>query len=192
MSLRKSENEIIKELIFHFGRFPYTDGITYGGYDYDDTLSLPEFRPLGEYRYKIFLNSSPKDDLQGSFQLAHEMIHHIAPIPKENVLCFEEGLATWYQLDFIRRHYKKSRDGKGRNYYKGCMIDMSSSGPNYYSAYQDILKIIKGTGAPIWQLASEIINSQGSLSNINSQQLTEFTLIDDIELHNRLCQKFYP
>jgi hypothetical protein len=48
------------------------------------------------------------DEVMSDYQMAHEAVHCLDPVPINVVTVLEEGVATWFQTDFIRARYGRT------------------------------------------------------------------------------------
>jgi len=192
MSLKESESKIISDIKSHIQVFPFDNNVKYCGYKHDSILSKPELKPIGKGSYKIFLTkNNGKNDIQSIYQLAHELIHQIAPVNKELVNYFEEGMATWYQIDFVKRYLPKEKDYSKKIYYKSAIDLIQTNEPKYYRALQDIEALINQSAESIWTIVNRILLEKQNFSDIDLANLKIITNVEDEELLSRLCCKFY-
>lgn len=75
------------------------------------------------------------DIILARFQLSHELVHCLCPVQREPTLMIEEGMATRYQLGYIKKHSKR-KDwlcGEESKRYKNAL-----------SCYRDLVSNNKG------------------------------------------------
>jgi hypothetical protein len=113
------------------------------------------------------------------FNLAHETIHVLGPVLKDEVNFLEEGVATSFA--FERKHYK------GTDFCKTMRSQLCASENNYHRALDDVESLLRLRHDAIFQLRQ----TEKYLSRIIPSQI--FDAVPDCpkELSARLCAKFY-
>jgi hypothetical protein len=92
--------------------------------------SIPQIWFPGNCRHIAIQLGEPTmmDPVRARYQLAHETVHLLDPVVVGGVSVFEEGLATYYQLEYIHREAPK----------------YSTGDPKYDAACQLATKVIAG------------------------------------------------
>lgn len=165
----------------------------YIGFRYTNEVKFPECRPVDGNHEILLPISSKGDGIKTVYELAHECIHLITPVDKNNVNYFEEGLATKFQLDFIKK-YKHIRAQNGEIYYDVAMKKLRTEDEKYFRAYDDIEKIERLSTKTIYEICKELFQKDLiiSFAQITPEILEQVTGIkDNDELLIRVCEKFY-
>jgi len=178
ISVRATEKTIFAEI--EKGIFSDIDAnlkIYYKGYKYSKEVLNPECRRCNG-GYEILLpNNSKADEYKSVFELAHECIHLIAPVDIENVNYFEEGLATKFQLDFIKRYRQKDENGK--TYYDRAVQKLKEE-KKYSEALRIIEEIESLAGRTIYDICKELFQ-EGLIPSFDQITPTILHMITGIE-----------
>lgn len=154
-----------------------------------ENCKQPELKPYGNL-YKILLTGNCKNDpTRTKYQLAHEFIHLILPSFRKEVNFFEEGIATYFSLDFVRIKGLKAWGGQPYHEKAAKIMDQK-----YKTAYTDIQQLEKITGKSIYDICKHLISKDliQSFADVTPELLSEeFRIDDNLEVLKRLCSKFY-
>jgi hypothetical protein len=99
--------------------------------------------------YKLTMS----DATRAQFQLAHETVHLLDPVVAGTANVLEEGLATYYQLEYIRR--MDSNYSTGDEKYDAASSLVSS----LMTEYPDAIKTLRGQGRTISTLTAHQLQS---------------------------------
>ncbi|TXN72388.1 hypothetical protein [Methylobacterium sp. WL6] len=84
----------------------------------------------------VYLNSKLHTEDQGLFQLAHEVVHLLAPVRKEFANTLEEGCAVWFSLYGVSYQHPGYAD-KAKSY-----IENDPSAAKYKAALKDVVELL--------------------------------------------------
>ena len=116
------------------------------------------------------------NDKEALFQLSHEVIHLLSPAGGEKTTVLEEGLATYFSIQFVRQQgYEISADYIGSPSYRAAYDAVLS----LYESHEDADKLI------------ELLRLEYStLSQLSKQQIMQVITGIDESLAERLAAKF--
>ena len=81
---------------------PRVEGYVYKGIGFHRHGPRIQFPEPGQVQ--VMLSHSVRNQPAGAFfELSHEVVHLLAPVPKEEVTFLEEGLATWFSLEVMEK-----------------------------------------------------------------------------------------
>lgn len=155
----------------------------------DESYTKPELKPTnGEFRI-ILTGNCNGDGVRTQYQTAHELVHLISPVLRRDVNYFEEGLATYFSLDFVKS--KEFMAWGGMPYHEKAIEIMEKK---YKQAFSDILKLEELTERSIYEICKHLISNNliESFAEVTPELLSnEYHLKDNEEVLQRLGSKFY-
>lgn len=94
-----------------------------------------EYRPLPTFATCVInLNKGLENEIYAAFEISHEVIHLLTPVPPLEVTNFEEGLATYFSV-----YYLKSIGEIKFIEYK--IEEFKINNPEYFDAYQSVKEV---------------------------------------------------
>lgn len=122
-SLDEVEMLIGKREVSKFNEFQFWD------------KTYPQLIGDNKIGYTIFVSQlAKKSEHEAIYQISHEVVHLLSPTTKENVSLFEEGLATYFSLDQLRK--------KGFNSIADSnLVYLENNHKNYFIAYELVSKL---------------------------------------------------
>lgn len=107
------------------------------------------------------------EPMRAYFQLAHECIHLLSPVRSEESTVLEEGLATHFQIEYMRDTFRQPWHVETANYTRACELVSKLLAIN-----PDSIKILRANEPTISRIRAEQINSVcPSLTNAVCQEL---------------------
>lgn len=155
----------------------------------DESCTQPELKPINGFFGIILTGNFRGDGERTQYQLSHELVHLIAPVSRAEVIYFEEGLAIYFSLDFVK---SKGLKAKGNIPYYERAIEIMDE--KYKQAYTDILQLEELADKSIYEICKHLISNNliESFAEITPEILSkEFDIKDNEEVLQRLCSKFY-
>ena len=192
IDLKGQEKQILKELEKLFGRIPYVLGNSYTGFTFTDQ-AYPELHPIQPGVYQAWITKDCQSRrLKGTWQLAHELAHLVAPATLALDTYFEEGMVMSLQLRYMER-FMKWREG--RDYVEASRAQWRMGDTAKYGrALDDVCELETQCGRDVVVLAKELIeqHSVRSFGLLTLDQFQSTTGIESIVLLERLLERFPP